>query len=80
MKILIYFCRKLGLDSNSGCSEYKSTGLPPQQPTRHEELLVYASDEQPFYTRGTLNIAEESWWHTNPILHIVRGEGDGLWH
>jgi hypothetical protein len=36
------------------------------------------SDEwaQPFYTRGTLNIVEESWWHTNPILHIVEGGGE----
>jgi hypothetical protein len=36
---------------------------------------------QPFYTRGTLNIVEESWRHTNPILHIGGGgERDGLWH
>jgi hypothetical protein len=33
---------------------------------------------QPFYTRGTLNIVEESWRHTNPILHTVRG-GGGKW-
>jgi hypothetical protein len=33
---------------------------------------------QPFYTRGTLNIVEESWWHTNTFLHIVEG-GDSLW-
>jgi hypothetical protein len=32
---------------------------------------VYTSVAQPFYTRGTLNIVEESWRHTNPILHIV---------
>jgi hypothetical protein len=31
---------------------------------------------QRFYTRGTLNIVEESWRHTNPILHIVVGEGE----
>jgi hypothetical protein len=29
---------------------------------------------QPFYTRGTLNIVEESWRHTNPNLHIWGGE------
>jgi hypothetical protein len=33
---------------------------------------------QPLYTRGTLNIVEESWRHTSPILHIFRGEG-GKW-
>jgi hypothetical protein len=40
-------------------------------------LVVYSSVAQPFYTRGTLNIVEniveESWRHTNPILHIVGG-------
>jgi hypothetical protein len=45
-----------------------------------EELVVYSSDAQAFYTRGTLNIVEESWRHTNPILHIVGVGGDGLWH
>jgi hypothetical protein len=35
-----------------------------------------SSVAQPFYTRGTLNIVEESWRHTNLILHIV-GEGGG---
>jgi hypothetical protein len=33
--------------------------------------FVWGSVAQPFYTRGTLNIVEESWRHTNPILHIV---------
>jgi hypothetical protein len=42
--------------------------------------IIYSSVAQPFYTRGTLNIVEESWRHTNPILHIVGGGGDGLWH
>jgi hypothetical protein len=41
--------------------------------------ILYVSVAQPFYTRGTLNIVEESWRHTNPILHIVEGGGeDGL--
>jgi hypothetical protein len=31
---------------------------------------------QPFYTRGALNIVEESWRHTNPIFHIVGGGGE----
>jgi hypothetical protein len=39
------------------------------------ELSLSRSVAQPFYTRGTLNIVEESWRHTNRILHIVgRGE------
>jgi hypothetical protein len=40
-------------------------------------MFSYAqtSAAQPFYTRGTLNIVEESWRHTNPILHIVGGGG-----
>jgi hypothetical protein len=33
--------------------------------------MHYFSVAQSFYTRGTLNIVEESWRHTNPILHIV---------
>jgi hypothetical protein len=37
-------------------------------------LFTYSSVAQPFYTRGTLNIVEESWLHTNPILHIIEGE------
>jgi hypothetical protein len=36
-------------------------------------LKEQASVAQPFYTRGTLNIVEESWLHTNPILHIIGG-------
>jgi hypothetical protein len=37
--------------------------------------MLYFSAAQPFYTRGTLNNVEESWRHTNPILHIsLRGE------
>jgi hypothetical protein len=43
-------------------------------------LVALCSVAQPFYTRGTLNIVEESWRHTNPLLHIVGGGGDGLWH
>jgi hypothetical protein len=39
-------------------------------------MMPYTSVAQPFYTRGTLNIFEESWRHTNPILHTVGG-GDG---
>jgi hypothetical protein len=35
-----------------------------------------ASVAQPFYTRGTLNIVEDSWRHTNHILHIVGGGGE----
>jgi hypothetical protein len=38
-----------------------------------------ASVSQPFYTRGTLNIIEESWRHTNPILHIVCVWWGGRW-
>jgi hypothetical protein len=38
---------------------------------------MYSSVAQPFYTHGTLNIVEESWRHTNPILHIVGEGGDG---
>jgi hypothetical protein len=34
-------------------------------------LLLYNSAAQPFCTRGALNTVEESWRHTNPILHIV---------
>jgi hypothetical protein len=37
------------------------------------QTIVYLSVAQPIYTRGTLNIVEASWRHTNPILHIVRG-------
>jgi hypothetical protein len=33
--------------------------------------LVYSSVAQPFYTRGTPNIVEEAWRHTNLIWHIV---------
>jgi hypothetical protein len=33
--------------------------------------LNQSSIAQPSYTHGTLNIVEESWQHTNPILHIV---------
>jgi hypothetical protein len=40
-------------------------------------LLSYFSVAQPFYTRGTLNIVEESWRHTNPSVHIVVGGGGG---
>jgi hypothetical protein len=39
-------------------------------------LAAFTSVAQPFYTRGTLNIVEEPWRHTNPILHIV-GSGGG---
>jgi hypothetical protein len=35
--------------------------------------MLYASVAKPFYTRGTLNVVEESWRPTNPILHIVGG-------
>jgi hypothetical protein len=38
--------------------------------------ITQNSAAQPFYTRGTLYIVEESWRHTNPILHIV---GGGRW-
>jgi hypothetical protein len=38
----------------------------------------YTSVAQPFYTRGTLYIVEESWRHTNPILHIVGRGGGGV--
>jgi hypothetical protein len=41
-------------------------------------LISYGSVAQPFYTHGTLNIVEESWRHTNPILHIL-GEVGGIW-
>jgi hypothetical protein len=41
--------------------------------------MLYTIVVQPFHTRGTLNIVEESWWHTDPILHIMGG-GDGLWY
>jgi hypothetical protein len=40
--------------------------------------MEYTSVAQTFYTRGTLNIVEESWRHTNPILHIVGGGMDVL--
>jgi hypothetical protein len=42
--------------------------------------FIYTSVAQPFYTRGTLNIVEESWRYANHILHIVGRGGDGLWH
>jgi hypothetical protein len=44
-----------------------------------QTMLVFlqVSVAQPLYTRGTLNIVEESWRHTNPIFHIV-GEGRGM--
>jgi hypothetical protein len=35
----------------------------------------YGSVAQTFYTRGTLNIVEESWRHTNPSLPIMGGGG-----
>jgi hypothetical protein len=40
--------------------------------------MDWTSVAQPLYTHGTLNIVEESWRHTNPILHIVGG-GGGRW-
>jgi hypothetical protein len=36
--------------------------------------FLYGSVAQPLYTRGTLNIVEELWRHTNSILHIVGGK------
>jgi hypothetical protein len=44
-----------------------------QVPGSVKSTIGEASVAQPFYTRGTLNIVEESWRHTNPILHIVGG-------
>jgi hypothetical protein len=38
--------------------------------------MTYISVAQPFYTRGTLNIVEESRRHTNPIFHIVGRGGE----
>jgi hypothetical protein len=43
-------------------------------PCLHIPFLPYTSVAQPFYTHGTLNIVEESWQHTSPILHIGGGE------
>jgi hypothetical protein len=42
---------------------------------KHHQSVLFpqGSVAQPFYTRGTLNIVEESWRQTNPILHIVVG-------
>jgi hypothetical protein len=42
----------------------------------HRRNYDQSSVAQPFYTRGTLNIVEESWRHTNPILNIVGGGGE----
>jgi hypothetical protein len=42
----------------------------------HVRYRSYASVAQPFYTRDTLNIVEESWRHTNSILHIVGVGGE----
>jgi hypothetical protein len=39
---------------------------------------IYVSVAQPFYTRGTLNILEQSWRLTNPILHMGGGGGGGV--
>jgi hypothetical protein len=36
--------------------------------------IIYGSAAQPFHTCSTLIIVEESWRHTNTILHIVGGE------
>jgi hypothetical protein len=60
----------------------QSSYSPPWEPQilLNELEFVYFSAPlycvaQPFYTRDTINIVEESWQHTNPILHIVgRGE------
>jgi hypothetical protein len=38
-------------------------------------LSLYGSVAQPFDTRSILNIVEESWRYTNPILHIVGRDG-----
>jgi hypothetical protein len=46
-----------------------------QDSHRAEPTTIYISVAQPLYTRGTLNNVEESWRHTNPILHIVGGGG-----
>jgi hypothetical protein len=50
--------------------------LVPTAVRTSNPTFVYISVAQPFYTRGTLNIVEESWRHTNPILHIVEGRGE----
>jgi hypothetical protein len=39
-------------------------------------LIQYTSVAQPFCILETLNIVEESWRHTNPILHIGGGGGE----
>jgi hypothetical protein len=45
----------------------------PRSPRPVSPLITYLSVAQPFYTRGTLNIVEESWRHTKTILHVVGG-------
>jgi hypothetical protein len=43
---------------------------------RQGTVMVYTSVAQPLYTRGTLNIDEESWRHTPPFLHLGGGGGE----
>jgi hypothetical protein len=55
--------------------------IPPEQPqcmVHSDGSYLYLIVAQPFYTCGTLNIVEESFRHTNPILHIVGGGGGVL--
>jgi hypothetical protein len=54
-------------------TDYAYWSVPIQNYFWNNESSTYGrtpwtSVAQPFYTRGTLNIVEESWRHTNPIL------------
>jgi hypothetical protein len=43
--------------------------------------MIEDSFAQPFYTRGTLNIVEKAWRHTNPhFAYFFLGGGGALWH
>jgi hypothetical protein len=58
-----------------------TNSLPVGLLRKREELIkrkIRISVAQPFYTRGTLNIVEESWRHTNPILNIFEKGGGGV--
>jgi hypothetical protein len=65
-----------GYDSLLGCCALmiEAVSTSESSVSLHETSVA-----QPFYTRGTLNIVEESWRHTNPMLHIVVGGGGGVW-
>jgi hypothetical protein len=60
------------LQFNIGFTENAQKAFFWKRRTRSKCLqTLYGSVAQPSYTRGTLNIVEESWWHTDTILDLV---------